>query len=153
MAETWCRLRSHVYQGLEFFRSLCVTSSSRKTTSKSFVTKGEVMQQPLWLLWRHAIYHISYYQVYQNIAHPNAEWTQIEENHLHFMMDGTFLFWYFRHMEHFMLFGFQMMKTTISINFFHNSKVEEGLIWLLICTSTCAFQRENFVKTQPCIIL
>ena len=25
--ETWCRLRSHVYQGLEFFRSLCVMSS------------------------------------------------------------------------------------------------------------------------------
>ena len=48
MAEIRCGLRPHVYQGLEFFRSLCVMSSWSKTTSKSFVTKGDLMQQPLW---------------------------------------------------------------------------------------------------------
>ena len=47
MAETRFRLGSHVYQGLEFFSSLCVMSSWSITTSKSFVTKGDLMQQPL----------------------------------------------------------------------------------------------------------
>ena len=39
IAETWYRLRSDVYQGLDFFRSLCVLSSWNKTTCKSFVAK------------------------------------------------------------------------------------------------------------------
>ena len=45
MAETRCGLRFHVYQWLEFFCSSCVMSSWNKTTSKYFVTKGELMQQ------------------------------------------------------------------------------------------------------------
>ena len=49
MAITRCGLRSHVYQWLEFFFSSCVMSSWSKTTSNSFVTKGELMQQPLLL--------------------------------------------------------------------------------------------------------
>ena len=47
MAETPCGLRTHVYQGLEFVCSSYVMSSWSKTTSKSFVTKGHLMQQPL----------------------------------------------------------------------------------------------------------
>ena len=53
MAETWCGLRSHVNQGLEFFCSSCVMSSWSKTTSKSFVTKGDLMQQPLFQRFTH----------------------------------------------------------------------------------------------------
>ena len=49
MAETRCGLRSQVYQWLDFFCSSCVMSSWRKTTSKSFATRGDLMQQPLWL--------------------------------------------------------------------------------------------------------
>ena len=48
ITETWCRLRSHVYQEMESFSSCCVMSSSNKTASKSFITKSELMQQPLW---------------------------------------------------------------------------------------------------------
>ena len=37
----------HVYQGLDFFWSSCVMSSRNKTMYKSFVTKGDIMQQSL----------------------------------------------------------------------------------------------------------
>ena len=43
----WHRLRPHVYQWLDFFWSSCVMSSWSKTTCKSFVPKGDLMQQPL----------------------------------------------------------------------------------------------------------
>ena len=46
-SKTWCRLRSHVYQGLEFLRSLCVMSSLNKSMCNSFVAKGDLMLQPL----------------------------------------------------------------------------------------------------------
>ena len=53
MAETWCRLRSHVYQGLDIFRSLYVMSSWSKTTRKIVVTKADITQQPLLVATTH----------------------------------------------------------------------------------------------------
>ena len=51
MAETRWGLRSHVYQGLEFFCSSCVLSSWNKTMCKSFVARGDIMQQPLFVVF------------------------------------------------------------------------------------------------------
>ena len=50
IAETWCRLRLHVYQGLNFFRSSCVLSSWNNTTCKSFVAKVTYCNSPFWCI-------------------------------------------------------------------------------------------------------
>ena len=79
-APTFLKLGVRFYhmhtKGWIFFRSRCVMSSWSKTTFKSFVTKDDLMQQPLWFWnWDYVlvIRHISRNQLLLIFVPPRVQ--------------------------------------------------------------------------------